>query len=379
MKNSSIVDKKALADFNLKYPDFYPLLKRQSIEWAKTQPLKGMRILHLFINSYETLLKLEPLILGGADVTVVDYDMLQLPYQKEVNDTIKKLGISFIDGFEYDKISGEFDFILDCQARSLEMPNVRATKGIVEITQQGTDKYQKALEESKINVPVINIDQTLVKEFECTFGTGDAFIRAFKHLTGDIPNKRFVIFGYGKVGKGICLNLVDFVSKENIVIVVKTEKSKNEAISKGFVNTFILQDQRDIIRELTQDCYAIVCATNVKGLLEKHFSTKDTGSAWLVSMGLANEFGDSFNDSSHLLSEGTPINFKLNNPTQMRFIDPAFWSHNRSIEIINIGYIDGKPRVVDFPKNECIDCLKYWAENVESSGHVRGFLKLNEL
>ena len=57
--------------------------------------------------------------------------------------------------------------------------------------------------------------------------------------------------------------------------------------------------------------------------------------AYLANMGAVEEFGPAFDKSSpRLLFQGRAVNFALEEPTTIQYLDPAFVSHNASAELL---------------------------------------------
>jgi adenosylhomocysteinase len=58
--------------------------------------------------------------------------------------------------------------------------------------------------------------------------------------------------------------------------------------------------------------------------------------------------------SNEILADKKPINFVLEEPTQLKYLDPVFYLHNKSIEYL----ITGKP----LPPEEDKAVLKNWLD-----------------
>ena len=55
----------------------------------------------------------------------------------------------------------------------------------------------------------------------------------------------------------------------------------------------------------------------------------------MANMGAVEEFGPAFDKSSpRLLFQGRAVNFALEEPTTIQYLDPAFVSHNASAELL---------------------------------------------
>ena len=184
-----------------------PFLRDMILEMQEKKPLAGIKIVHHLHLTLSTLCKLEPLVLSGATVDVA------LSSQQQVDpvafELLKQSGIPIIN---YEELQDDYDVALDCCAGLLHKITPRL--GAVELTRTGSIIYQEA----NLTYPVISIDDSELKEFETKFGTGDGFLRGLgAFYPGELAKKRFLVFGYGKVGRGIIYQLKEFT--RDIVVV----------------------------------------------------------------------------------------------------------------------------------------------------------------
>ncbi|MFC5045800.1 NAD-binding protein [Aquimarina hainanensis] len=301
------------------YPDSeLPFLKRQLKRVQSSKPYQGIRILHNIPFTKETIVKLEVLYAGGADVTVIS------PSFMEVDPT---LVASFIDagGIWKDALTpnDSFDIHLDCAAELLT--HKQPAIGTVEITGTGTNKYK-----ATTTYPVISVDQSAIKMLEGVLGTGEAFIRAFKQLaTEEIHNKHFMIFGYGKVGKGIA----HYLKKEtpHITIVENDPLKVAQAQQAGF-NGLIARETTQV-QAAADKMDAIVTATGVRNVISDTYDSTFFASKYLANMGGEDEFGTAF-ATEDVLCNKMPINFFIEKPTLMRYLDPVFYAHNSGVDLL---------------------------------------------
>lgn len=310
-----------LSRINSEYPEKQiHFLRKMSREWSERKPLQGVRVLHNLLNSFETLQKLEPLLHAGADLTVTSADWARIPMQKEVEEIIVQCGIRFVPN--YADLKGEFDIGLDCAARMLSIKNIQIKYGVVELTQAGAQIYKSV----ETPYPVISVDDSFLKNLECMYGTGEAFIRAFLDLTKeDIYDKKFVLLGYGKIGQGLTKYLSHYT--RNIVIFEKSEFAIYLAKKRG-LEVYHIENSRDQLLAHAANAFAIVTATGIAKVLSKYLTAKDVGQAYLANMGVDDEIGPNFPASSRCLFDKFPINFSLRHPTLMRYLDPIFYAHN---------------------------------------------------
>lgn len=314
-----MVDIEKLAAINRSYPEQdIHLLRGLNRRWQITKPLQGVSVLHNLILSYETLQKIEPLVRAGADVTVTNCDRMRVPFLEEVEDALLSCGIRYVR--DYQDIKGSFDIGMDCAARIPAMKNVKIRRGIVELTQSGTMIYKKL----ELPFPVISVDDSLLKNFECGYGTGEAFMRAFGELSGDtLSHKKCLLFGYGKIGKGI-VRFLSQVTDDIYVIDLDDHPVHNET---HFFQS-IKQSERSRINKAAENAFAIITATGVRDTLSSYFDPSSVAHAYLANMGVNGEIGKAFRHLPKLLWNGYAINFGLRNPTRMRYLDPIFYAHN---------------------------------------------------
>ena len=332
-----------LQKYNKKYKGKYPFLEELNNEWAISKPLEGYRILHNIPLTNETLLKLESLFLAGAEVTVTHLNLQGLDPKQECVDLLNAAGVDV--EVNHDKLSGVFDFGLDCCAQIPDMKNVVITKGYVELTQSGTEVYKKL----DLDVPVISVDDSKLKCLEGMYGTGEACVRAIKEfVSADIKNKKVVVFGYGKVGRGI----VKYLSKEtsNITIIEPNPIYLEEIKLLGF--EFIVPEATQEIIDAVNDSFAVITATGKNGVVSKICSENDINSGvHLLNMGAEDEYGEKFS-SERIFANRAPMNFLLDAPTLIHYIDPIFYVHNKVcldlLNNLNSGY-SSLPSELDIP------------------------------
>ncbi len=298
----------------------FPFLQKQLERVVKNQPYKGIKILHNIPFTRETIIKLEILYAGGAEIVVtspsfMDVDIKLLEQFVEAGGHWQK---------EIEVENNEYDIYLDCAGELLDIGKPKI--GTVEITGTGTNKYSKA----KTAYPVISVDQSKIKNLEGVLGTGEAFVRAFKELAQeDIKDREFMIFGYGKVGKGIAQYLEKYTSKITIIDVDK--EHLNTARKRGFA-TLIATNTKEIEKRASS-MFAIVTATGIKDVVSKNYDVNFFKDKYLANMGGEDEFGYAFEETA-VMCKKKPINFFIDKPTLMRYLDPVFYAHNMGVDIL---------------------------------------------
>ena len=337
------MDIEALQAFNRHYNGEYPFLRELNAEWEQSRPFEGRRVLHNIPLTRETMLKLESLYLAGADVTVTHLDLPGLEPKADCVACLRENGANI--ELDHKKIAGAFDIALDCCGQIPGMPQVTITQGYVELTQSGMPVYS-ALE---TDLPIYSLDLSKLKCLEGMFGTGEACVRALKtFLTSDLRGKRFVLFGFGKVGQGIARYLAP-EGAELIVVDVDENRLQN-AKEKGFATMSSKADPA--LLDTINNAFGVITATGQPNLIQGLFAPEkiDAG-VHLINMGADDEFGDRF-PAARIEGEKAPLNFLLEAPTTMFFIDPVFAAHNRCCEYIlkrEVSGLSPLPAALDLP------------------------------
>lgn len=327
-------------------PDEYFLTREQGDLWQKTKPFVGLKILHNFPLYHNTLLKIEALLKAGAEVWVGVPQ--NIPADPRTIQFVKDLGLPFIPVPQ--KLAESFDFILDCSGDYAHL--IQPKIGIVEVTGTGTDIYRNC----NSSYPVISVDDSRLKEFETTLGTGDGFLRALQHwLPEDFSQKAFVIFGFGKVGNGIAQKLKPYV-KEIVFAEVDPVKIK-AAQAKGF-RAYHVTDP--LLVPALHKAFAIITATGKTGIMSQAFQDKSIfKNAHLINMGVHDEYGERF-ATKEVLFDKQGLNFSLPEPTLLRYMDPIFYAHNLGVELLLSGKF--KAGYHSYPKAMDDAIIKRWQD-----------------
>lgn len=309
-----------------------------------SKPYKGISILQNIPFTREALIKLEPIIEGGAEVTVTCPSFME-PDPILIEAFIQSGG-NFI---ELEKLENEvFDIHLDCAAELLF--KVAPKIGTVEITGTGSNKYR----DRETNYPVISIDLCDIKNLEGTLGTGEAFVRAFKEITKqNIHNKPFMIFGYGKVGRG----MAHYLKADNaqVTIIDRDDSLLKKANNAGFKT--IQANNKIEVENAAENMFCIATATGRENIISDNYNTKTFKNKYLANMGGDDEFGYHFKDDE-VLCEKKPINFSTSIPTLLRYLDPVFYAHNMGIDLLL--YSNLKNGLHPFPSFIAEETVQEW-------------------
>lgn len=295
-----------------------PFLNTQRKQVMKTKPYQGLKILHNIPLTLATTFKIEILALGGAEIVVSS--MKLLPPEQRAIDLLKQANFDVQITHDFKE---EFDFHLDCCAELIHIQHPRIAT--VELTQTGSKIYQS----EKTNYPVISVDDSDLKVLETFFGTGDGLVRALHQHAGDeIHNKPYVIFGYGKVGRGIAYALKKY--SNDITVIDPTLNTSKSIEGINYINA----EEKTLIKQTIKNSYCAITATGIKDLISTYYSfnKSDFDASILINMGADDEYGANFL-TSDVIFDKKPFNFSLEEPTSFRYLDPIFYAHNLGIDI----------------------------------------------
>jgi two-component system, OmpR family, aerobic respiration control sensor histidine kinase ArcB len=286
----------------------------------KEKPYQGMRIIYNAHMTLSSLVQIEALLASGAEVIATVGEGLRC--DPAAMSILAKSKLPFIP---FSELRNErCDFALDCCAKLLG--RVHPTYGVVELTQTGIVKYSN----TELAYPVISVDDTKVKTIETLFGTGDGFVRGFrKAVNAGLHHKKFVLFGYGKVGQGIVRALSGLTQK---IIVIEQDIAKvQEAIEAGLI-AYPIYD-KEIIQKYLAEAFCVVTATGEKGMMSSYFERSEVAAKYLANMGSEDEWGEKFSQEE-ILNKKLAINFCLEQPTRVLFLDPIFYAQNTALDLL---------------------------------------------
>ncbi|WP_406539511.1 NAD(P)-dependent oxidoreductase [Fibrobacter sp.] len=310
----------------------YPALAALESEWTHTRPFDGLRVLVATPIYRNTMTEYRALVAGGADL-LVGFSEFNDP---DVVDFMREWGVPVVTPAEMLEAEsrGEFvDLVLDCAGPFAVLhPKI----GFVELTRSGVHYYKDAKK------PVYVADSGIVKRIETSLGTGDGYFRGLEKLGlgGDFEGKKLLVFGSGKVGSGIALQGVRRGCNVTVVTDLKRGQSQNSATSEtmpaGDFSAVLEQNGVDVVdchdyatvASLIENSDFVVTATGVKNALAAPelapalLSTK----AILANMGVEDEFGEAV-PAEKVLNDKGPLNFILEEPTHLKYIDTSLALH----------------------------------------------------
>lgn len=324
----------------------YPALSAFFAEWSGTRPFRALRVLVATPVFRNTLLEYRALIAGGADLVVGVAG--GMPCDPGIVEVLRGNGIPVIglqEALEMEARCAEsgdcaFDLILDCAG---QFSACHPRFGFVELTRSGVQFYEKC------EHPVYVADSGIVKRIETCLGTGEGYVRALAQLgydfcldsdgsldagrgtldsgTDGAPSggKKFIVFGSGKVGQGIVLQLLR--SGADVHVVTDCSRGANPFLDANGVPVTDCNDL-DAVASLVRGADFVVTATGVKGALDRPQIVEAllASGAVLANMGVEDEYGPNV-PASRVLAEKKPLNFILEEPTHLKYIDASLALH----------------------------------------------------
>lgn len=309
-------------------PSEYPALSLLADQWICARPFENLKILVATPIYRNTLVQYMTLISGGASIyvgrAVGGNGTPAMPCDANVVQIIKDAGIPVItdEDVKSGKVSDDFDLILDCAGQfSFCHPRI----GFVELTRSGVQFFEKS------EFPVYVADSGIVKRIETVLGTGDGYFRGLEKLGyGNFENKNLIVFGSGKVGCGIALQGV----RRGMKVVTVTDTSRRNSPT-DFCSVLERNDVKIVdcfnesaVRQSIANSDFLVTATGVKGALSVSSALAVNEFAKLVAanMGVEDEFGEIV-EKNRVLNGKAPLNFMLEEPTHLKYIDASLALH----------------------------------------------------
>ena len=349
-------------------PNEYPALAALEDDWAVKRPFDGLRVLVATPIYRNTMTQYRALLAGGAKLLVGFWGM----NDGKIVEFLKDNDVPVVSPAEMLEAEsrGEFvDLVLDCAG---SFAGLHPKIGFVELTRSGVQHYNGAKK------PVYVADSGIVKRIETSLGTGDGYFRALEKLGyGELfEGKRLLVFGSGKVGSGIALqgvrrgcnvtvvtdlsrlnaqnsaNSADSAGAANTLAAAKASTSANsatsasetqEAMPAGDFSAILLQNgvevvdchDYEVVSSLIYASDFVVTATGVKNALaspelqEPLLSTM----ALLANMGVEDEYGEAI-PAERVLNNKGPLNFILEEPTHLKYIDTSLALHAALAELL---------------------------------------------
>lgn len=290
-------------------PEERAALEVQIQDFSGEKKIENCKVLDATPVFRNTLNKYLPLFKANIDLTV-GYGG-NVPFDAEIITFLKKSGIKTV---ENGKSSESFDFILDCAGANAD---IEVKYGVSELTRSGFYHYQQK------NKKVFLADSGKIKTIETALGTGEGFFRAMKKLgLAEMKNKNILLLGCGKVGFGVAMYCLDAGAN---VYAVDDWQNRPVPPMIHAVSRF----DRNKINSLLDDAYCVITATGIYGSLTETLDLQKlvNSNALIANIGVEDEFGGLI-APSRILNANRPLNFILDEPTHLKFIDPTMALHN---------------------------------------------------
>lgn len=290
-------------------PEDYAALDAQRKRWKNSRPFTGAKVLDGTPIFRNTLVKYAVLLDAGAELTIsagknipCDFEIIKLASEfgiRVANETI---------------IKEKFDAVADCAGRHIA---VNSRCGYAELTRSGLVYYKNS------TFPVYSVDSGILKRFETTLGTGESFVRAMKHLGyNDFSGKKIIVFGGGKVGRGTAWYSALAGAEVFIADINKIPPLPNVK--------FVDANDMTAVEEIIKSSWCVVSATGAANALSKYVFALKAADTLIANMGVEDEFGEEL-DASRVLNNKLPLNFILEEPTEIKYIDPSMALSNAAL------------------------------------------------
>ena len=308
-------------------PREYPALALLSDQWAQTRPFWGCKVLVATPIFRNTLVEYRALLAGGAELYVghaVGDSGAAMPCDKKIVEMLQEEDVPVVTDADIKsgKVADDFDLILDCAG---QFAFCHPRKGFVELTRSGVQFFEKS------EHPVYVADSGIVKRIETVLGTGDGYFRALEALGHtEFEGKSLVVFGSGKVGCGIALHGVR--RGMNVCTVTNTRnEDSNSNFSRVLLNNEVqIEDYLDdeMVAKAISTADFVVTATGLKNALtgQAVSAILENSKAVVANMGVEDEYGE-FVPAARVLNGKSPLNFILDEPTHLKYIDTSLALH----------------------------------------------------
>jgi len=326
-------------------------------EWEKSKPLVGKKVLLNCHITLSTLIIVDILQRAGAieiDITATS----DLVAHSNPVSTIKEAGLNYFEkgNIPVDKCNKYYDIVFDCGAGLLN--KVTPQIGMVELTHTDPNLYKD------IKFPVITVDNSETKKLETKYGTGDGLVRTLIYAAKNkityscnsitsfikenkcnldvlitiiqqiteqgklFQDRKYMLFGYGKVGIGIASALKSAgVKPKDIYVVEVSSPAKKAADLKGYTTLLLNKEDKDSLQKIKDhlpNMYGLITATGVENMMAEYFTPDEIKHIpYIANMGTPDEFGKKFSDIA-ILNDRKLANFMLEYPTEVMYLDPIF-------------------------------------------------------
>ncbi len=314
----------------------YPALVKQAAEWAKSRPLAGLKVLDATPLFRNTLTKYVALISAGAELSVAVNP--GIPFDRGTAEFVERSGIRVMK-----TPSTGFDLVLDCAGCNAA---VESKFGYVELTRSGEYRYAGCAK------PVLSADASRIKEIETVLGTGDGWRRAMIETGhGDFSGKKVVIFGCGKVGRGIAM----YAAREGAAVTMIDDPGRVK-----FPSFAVPVDMHSptAVEQAVAGAWCVISVTGVRNAWCGKFDPAAllASDSLIVNMGVEDEFGPAV-PADRVLNRKRPLNFMLEEPTKLKYIEATLALHNAAAVLLaGGGFPPGISRIPAEVEREILNC-----------------------
>ena len=308
-------------------PKEYPALALLLNEWERTKPFDGLRVLAATPIFRNTMVQYMALLAGGAILSVgrsLGKGSAAMPFDSEVVEYVRDCGVPVVTDEDLRKglTKDDFDLILDCAG---QFSFCKPRYGFVELTRSGVQFFENS------EAPVYVADSGIVKRIETILGTGDGYFRGLEYFRSrDFEGKNLVVFGSGKVGCGIALQGV----QRGMNVRTVTDKLNSGAgtdfsdvLTRNNVQIVDFRDETSVAVAIGSADY-LVTATGKKNVLSESAVASLLSNDRLIvaNMGVEDELGKGVS-ADRALNAKAPLNFVLEEPTHLKYIDASLALH----------------------------------------------------
>lgn len=302
-----------------RYPEIETQLLRESCqELSLSRPLSGITVLNNTPLTPETLYLVEGWLAAGANLLLTHTKFIRPHTEKYAREILSHNNLHVIEHTD-DMKDHTCDILIDCGGELCG--HIKPRIGAVELTQSGTIVYRQANPQT---YPVISVDDSDVKSLETMCGTGKGFVDGFENLTREkTQDHNFLVIGYGRVGQGVVRAIHSKGGRAFIVDV--NPHVVAFARHQGLKACLITENFSHLLDAST----VVVTASGVPHLLSSLKDKYNFEKKILTNVGADDEYAPAF-DKEEVLNSKIPVNFSLENPTDMHYLDPIFYSLQRA-------------------------------------------------
>ncbi len=323
-----------------------PILRALIDRYTRERPFEGAPVVFGHLYVWNSIPLVEALVRGGAHLVLADAH--PSPAAVPVRERLEYHGLPVLP-VEQAVRAGEW--FLDVAA---VLGRARTPRGAAEVTRTGVLHY------AGIPCPVVSADDSRSKRIEGFYGTGEGFLRAWGQLRPDDPleGKHLVLFGYGKIGRGVAHRLRSGGAK--VTVADTDEAARERARAEGFAAVDGRASADLQSRLATADI--VVAVTGRPGILSRALPPD-----WLrghrpvlVNLGAEDEFGPAFEDEEILGGRDLPLNFHLPRPTENRYVDPPLAAHLLALEALLANPASFPPGIHPLPPSLDAWVIEQW-------------------